>query len=384
MIRKRPRVLLMGLRRSGKSSVAKVVFHRLSPNETLFLESTGQVGKDDIMSFVDFQLWDIPGHVDFAELGAPEWDRVFEETNSIVFVIDVQDDYIEALQRLYLTVNRAVRVNPGICFEVLLHKIEGLSDDQKLDTERDVQQRIMDELGDTGLDSITMNFYLTSIYDLTIFEAFSKIVQRLIAQLPSLENLLNGLCVNCGIDKTFIFDVSTKVYLATDSSPVDFQSYEVCSDMIDVVLDVGAIYSQPITPRTTPQEPAAMQAVIRLSHGHVLWMRELTQHLALICILRQESYEKNGFIEYNFKVVRDAICTILALNKNTEEAPTSQDSSEGYLGIDPTKLTLETDRGSSPLWTSALPNPQSVALLDSSSSRPPYLKHSNSSSPPPL
>ena len=34
----KPRVLLMGARRSGKSSIQKVVFHKMSPHETLFLE----------------------------------------------------------------------------------------------------------------------------------------------------------------------------------------------------------------------------------------------------------------------------------------------------------------------------------------------------------
>lgn len=32
---------------------------------------------------------------------------------------------------------------------------------------------------------------MTSIYDHSIFEAFSKVVQKLIPQLPTLENLLN-------------------------------------------------------------------------------------------------------------------------------------------------------------------------------------------------
>lgn len=59
----KPRILLMGLRRSGKSSIQKVVFHKMSPNETLFLESTNKIIKDDInnSSFVQFQIWDFPG-----------------------------------------------------------------------------------------------------------------------------------------------------------------------------------------------------------------------------------------------------------------------------------------------------------------------------------
>nr|CAG4639199.1 EOG090X06NC [Daphnia magna]SVE80131.1 EOG090X06NC [Daphnia magna]SVE81329.1 EOG090X06NC [Daphnia magna]SVE82507.1 EOG090X06NC [Daphnia magna] len=63
----KPRILLMGLRRSGKSSIQKVVFHKMSPNETLFLESTNKIVKDEISnsSFVQFQIWDFPGQVDF-------------------------------------------------------------------------------------------------------------------------------------------------------------------------------------------------------------------------------------------------------------------------------------------------------------------------------
>ena len=63
----RPKILLMGLRRSGKSSIQKVVFHKMSPNETLFLEATNKIQKDDVSnsSFVQFSIWDFPGQVDF-------------------------------------------------------------------------------------------------------------------------------------------------------------------------------------------------------------------------------------------------------------------------------------------------------------------------------
>lgn len=118
-----------------------------------------------------------------------------------------------------------------------------------------------------------LSFYLTSIYDHSIFEAFSKVVQKLIPQLPTLENLLNifisvhwlaffflrlatvfvfdpscsrnsnsYFLQHSGIEKAFLFDVVSKIYIATDSSPVDMQSYELCCDMIDVVIDVSCIY----------------------------------------------------------------------------------------------------------------------------------------------
>jgi hypothetical protein len=37
--------------RSGKSSIQRVVFHKMQPNETLFLESTTKITKDNIKYF---------------------------------------------------------------------------------------------------------------------------------------------------------------------------------------------------------------------------------------------------------------------------------------------------------------------------------------------
>ena len=87
------------------------------------------------------------------------------------------------------------------------------------------------------------SYTICSIYDHSIFEAFSKVVQRtLIHVIPTLEYLLNSLtevrdgyeradsltgCLNfralfqnCGMEKVFLFDIVSKIYIATDSNPV--------------------------------------------------------------------------------------------------------------------------------------------------------------------
>jgi len=203
----------MGMRRSGKSSIQKVVFHKMSPNETLFLESTSKIVKDDInnSSFVQFQIWDFPGQIDFFE-PTFDSDMIFGGCGALVFVIDAKDDYNEALTKFKNTVLQAYKVNKRIKFEVFIHKVismswalivlitqrhmlfsqvDGISDDSKMESQRDIHQRSSDDLNEAGLDQIHLSFHLTSIYDHSIFEAFSKVVQKLIPQLPTLENLLN-------------------------------------------------------------------------------------------------------------------------------------------------------------------------------------------------
>jgi Ras-related GTP-binding protein C/D len=36
------------------------------------------------------------------------------------------------------------------------------------------------------------------------------------------------------VEKSFMFDMASKIYIATDSAPVDMATYELCCDMIDV------------------------------------------------------------------------------------------------------------------------------------------------------
>jgi hypothetical protein len=43
-----PKEAMLILFRSGKSSISSVVFHKMPPNETLFLESTARIQKDSM------------------------------------------------------------------------------------------------------------------------------------------------------------------------------------------------------------------------------------------------------------------------------------------------------------------------------------------------
>ena len=81
-------------------------------------------GADDISnsSFVQFYIWDFPGQVDFFDTVTFDTDIIFGGVGALVFVIDAQDDYLDALSKLNTTVTKAHSVNPKIKFEVFIHK----------------------------------------------------------------------------------------------------------------------------------------------------------------------------------------------------------------------------------------------------------------------
>ena len=198
-----------------------------------------------------------------------------------------------------------------------------------------------DEKAHPGLSQCHPSFLLTSIYDHTILEAFSKVVQTLIPQVGLISSLLDLLISSCRIEKAFLFDVNSKIYIATDSSPVDMQSYELCSAMIDVVIQTSEIYGREIpagaaalsTVQTGTDSgaiaggpgPAALPAdgsgagaydeksfsVIKLSNGLVLCLREVDRYVGLVVMLREENFDKLGLLEYNFGVFKTRFVLIL-------------------------------------------------------------------------
>lgn len=186
----------------------------------------------------------------------------------------------------------------------------------------------------TGPVPLSVAFHLTSIHDHSIYEALSRVVQKVTPGpqlMPSCENLLNGLQAAVGAEKVFLLDVVTKLYYASDSNPVQESTYELCSAMIEVVNDVSAIYDPshaaeaaaaaglpaPLgigsgeslaealgrkTPPpggvadsralTTPDDAGRCSiSLIRLSDGTGLYMREVSPNLGIVAVIRDREPE---------------------------------------------------------------------------------------------
>ncbi|CRK48865.1 hypothetical protein BN1723_016968, partial [Verticillium longisporum] len=78
-------------------------------------------------------VWDFPGQIDIFENPTYDMEAIFGEIGALIWVIDAQDDYLEAVQRLNTTILNLQRSYPNINIEVFIHKVDGLSDDYKLD-----------------------------------------------------------------------------------------------------------------------------------------------------------------------------------------------------------------------------------------------------------
>ena len=197
---------------------------------------------DALSSFRDFQLWDLPGQLNFLN-GSFDTDSIYGEAGAMVWVLDSQDDYVESIARLTQTIVTLQQSYPHIKYYIFIHKVDSLSSDYREETVDNIKQRITDDLNDAGIENPPVSFHSTSVYDESIYEALSKVVQSLNPQLWTFENMLTTISNSCKFQKLYLFDVMTKLYVASDTSPVDTDSYKVCADFIDTIIDLSDIYS---------------------------------------------------------------------------------------------------------------------------------------------
>ena len=286
---------------------------------------------------MEFQVWDFPGQIDIFDNPnfSFDMDAIFGEIGALIWVIDAQDDYLEAVRRLNTTILHLQRSYPHINIEVFIHKVDGLSDDYRLDIQRDITIRIQDELSDQGIENAPVNFHLTSIYNHSIFEAFSKVIQKLIPRLGQLEAMLTNLCRTCRFEKAYLFDVNTKIYIATDSTgPEDMASYEICSDFVDVIIDFtevygswprsrewrarleGAPWHQPLEEQVACEW--AESGMVLADARRPIMLREVDRFLALVAIMKEGSYEKMPQINMNMDVVVKGLTEFFEITKQKE------------------------------------------------------------------
>ncbi|KAF8604135.1 hypothetical protein BDV93DRAFT_108562 [Ceratobasidium sp. AG-I] len=240
----RKKVLVMGLRKSGKTSALRVLTHGIPPKDSFYIETSTQIAKENVETIIPLEVWDCPGSTTIQTLGAP-----LSQFSSVVFFVDIQDDYHLPIKRFYELVVAAYEAGiTNLPFEVLVHKAEAHSEDYRLDNFREIQQRIEDELYDYPAEPLhtfyPISYHMTSIYDHSMHEAFSRIIQRMMSQahVAALENLMNVLTQNCSMAKSFLFDVNLRIYVATDASPVDPGSYEACSEYVQTILTFARLY----------------------------------------------------------------------------------------------------------------------------------------------
>ncbi|CAG2191217.1 RRAGA_B [Mytilus edulis] len=202
------KVLLMGKSGSGKTSMRSIIFANYIARDTRRLGATIDVEHSHVrfLGNLVLNLWDCGGQEAFMEnYFASQRDNIFRNVEVLIYVFDVESHELEKDMHYYQSCLEAILQNsPEAKVFCLVHKMDLVQDDQ-----RDLVFKEREEDLKRLSKPLNCTCFATSIWDETLYKAWSNIVYQLIPNVQQLESMLANFANIIDADEVLLFERAT-------------------------------------------------------------------------------------------------------------------------------------------------------------------------------
>ncbi|GFZ48207.1 GTP-binding protein GTR1, partial [Saitozyma sp. JCM 24511] len=225
----RRKLLLMGKSGSGKTSMRSVIFSNYSAKDTKRLGATIDVEQSAVrfLGSLVLNLWDCGGQNAFVDnyLTAQK-DTIFANVAVLIYVFDITSTEWDVDLKYFEEIVTALRENSGDArVWVLINKMD-LAD--KEDPKRTkYEARKADIVGvdeRVGKGKGELRCFPTSIWDESLYKAWSSVVHTLIPNIGLITSHLTFLRDLCLAVEAVVFETDTFLVIAKSGSPLDGDS----------------------------------------------------------------------------------------------------------------------------------------------------------------
>ncbi|KAH9514738.1 hypothetical protein Btru_023466 [Bulinus truncatus] len=202
------KVLLMGKSGSGKTSMRSIIFANYIARDTRRLGATIDVEHSHVrfLGNLVLNLWDCGGQEAFMEnYFASQRDNIFRNVEVLIYVFDVESRELEKDIHYYQSCLEAILQNsPEAKVFCLIHKMDLVQDDQReiIFHERQEDLKRLSK-------PLDCTCFATSIWDETLYKAWSSIVYQLIPNVQQLEENLSNFATILDADEVLLFEKAT-------------------------------------------------------------------------------------------------------------------------------------------------------------------------------
>lgn len=230
--------LMMGLSSAGKSSIYQVLFKGKLPHETRLLAPTRGLDRYDIYNIqnmssdkvngTEFVLWELGGQTQFLDRYYQEPEKFFTQATCLIFIIDAfnVDRYEEA--RIHL--HKAIKL-----MNQFGHRPVHLGKDQsnififlhKMDEFPNREERFKSLCQFFSVDPETvspiqnLNFYSTSIFDSSIYGAWTKLTRIILPKSSKLNMLIQDIKEDLKLYAAIVIERRTGLPICASKSLLD-------------------------------------------------------------------------------------------------------------------------------------------------------------------
>ncbi|KAI0748489.1 Gtr1/RagA G protein conserved region-domain-containing protein [Daedaleopsis nitida] len=211
------KVLLMGASGSGKTSMRSLIFSNNPASLTSRLGATIDVEQNHVRFLGDLilNLWDCGGQDAFMDSYlTTQQSTMFQHVGVMIYVFEVETRNMEKDLNYYKECLVALqRYSPNAAVFLLVHKMD-LARGPKAET----LARKTRELKEAS-NGAEITVFGTSIYDESLYNAWSRIVHILIPNASVLSRHLAKLAAACNATEVVLFERTTFLVIATSTPP---------------------------------------------------------------------------------------------------------------------------------------------------------------------
>eukprot|EP00053_Salpingoeca_punica_P003575 m.43925 g.43925 ORF g.43925 m.43925 type:complete len:303 (-) comp12274_c0_seq1:1348-2256(-) len=229
------KVLLMGKSGSGKTSMRSIIFANYIARDTRRLGATIDVEHSHVRFLGDLvlNLWDCGGQELFMEnYFASQRHHIFKNVAVLIYVFDVETRELEKDYHYYQSCLSSIAENSRDAkIFCLIHKMDLVPEDHR-------DQVFAEREAELRRRSVQMDVtcFRTSIWDETLYKAWSSIVVSLIPNVGNIQNNLNNFAKIMDADEVVLFERATFLVISHASDekkrPRDPHRFEKISNII--------------------------------------------------------------------------------------------------------------------------------------------------------
>ncbi|RXG51681.1 Ras-related GTP-binding protein A [Armadillidium vulgare] len=223
----------MGKCGSGKTSMRSIIFANYIARDTRRLGATVDVEHSHVrfLGNLMLNLWDCGGQEAFMEnYFESQKQTIFRNVEVLIYVFDVESRELEKDMHYYQSCLEAILQNsPNARVFCLIHKMDLVQDDQ-----REIIFREREEDLKKWSKPLDCTCFGTSIWDETLYKAWSRIVTELIPNVHKLEDNLKEFATIIDADEVLLFERATFLVIShyRNGTHRDMNRFEKVSNII--------------------------------------------------------------------------------------------------------------------------------------------------------
>jgi len=198
----------MGRAASGKTSMRSIIFANYIARDTQQLSATADVESSSVrfLGNLSLNLMDCGGQDSYVDTYfSVQKTHIFNNVSVLIYVLDVSNkDPQKDVNIFRMCVEAIIQHSPEAKVFCLIHKMDLLNPDQG----QKVFRKWQGELSEVA-HPLQVTFFTTSIWDETLYLAWSSIVYSLIPNVKSLESQLKKFSQVCGASEIVLFERSS-------------------------------------------------------------------------------------------------------------------------------------------------------------------------------